>query len=256
MRSFASLAQAASHAADGWWTSDHILALANVVLAAVGVTTIIFGLIAIRSSGKVAEAAGKQADASEKLAQATGKQAAASDRIAESALAENLAGVRPQLVEVPKKLLSSGRAFDDEGPGKIIWTQDDTITVLVVPVRNVGPGVAFVKFAAISSNKARIDQPQMTAHVIAPGDTASVVSIAIATDSAYLALAHQFARRAVAVSLGYTDVNGAQPTLTRLTVARAAHSALVARSELFHCDEKWDPIGEPFASTTFLGRLQ
>ena len=151
-----------------------------------------------------------------------------------------MAGVRPQLVEVPKGLLSSGQ-FDHEGPGKIIWTLDETFAVLVVPVRNVGPGVAYIRMTAILNGQGPIHSPETTSSAIAPGDTASVISLATQGDNWYAALARQHAQKVVQVGVLYADVNGSQRTFTRLTVARAADVALVRVVELFHCDEKWDP---------------
>jgi hypothetical protein len=245
------------HATAGWWTTDHVLAVANVVVAASAVGTIVFGLAAIRSAGQqaaasadMAKSAGAQARASADLATATIRQADSSDRIAESALAQNLATIRPQLVDVPKQLLSSGKDFDHEGPGKIIWVLDAQQVVLIVPVRNVGPGVAYVRIAMILSPDGLIHEPEMTARAIAPGDTAKVISIALASDGAYTALAKRYDRRAAQVALSYCDINGEQRTMTRLTIARAADGrALVGRVELFNCDNKWDPMGEPLVTT-------
>jgi hypothetical protein len=245
------------HATVGWWTTDHVLAVANVVVAASAVGTIIFGLAAIKSAGQqaaasaeMAKSASAQASASADLATATGRQAVSSDRIAESALAQNLATVRPQLVEVPKQLLSSGKDFDHEGPGKIIWMLDAQQVVLIVPVRNVGPGVAYVRIAMILSPDGVIHEPEITARAIAPGDSAKVVSIALASDKAYTALAERYNRRAAQVGLSYSDINGEQRTMTRLTIASAADGrVLVGRVELFNCDDKWDPIGEPLVTT-------
>jgi len=82
------------------------MALADVVVAATAVGTIIFGIAAIKSSGAMADSATKQA--------------AASHRAAESARAQNLAGVRLLRVEVPKGLLRAAQ-IDHEGRGKILW---------------------------------------------------------------------------------------------------------------------------------------
>jgi hypothetical protein len=236
-----------SHATAGWWTTDHVLALANVVVAATAVGTIIFGIRAIKSSDAMAASATKQA--------------AASDAIAESARAQNLAGVRPLLVEVPKGILRTGE-IDHEGPGKIIWQHAAGGTiVLIVPLRNVGPGTAFVDQVRIGSAEAHIDEPEITSRAIAPGNTASVVSVAplsFDTAGSHGPLTQALFDGVVTVDVTYADVNSSQRTLTRLTVVatRDKKASLVRRVELYHCDDTWEPIEPPFVCTRLPAELR
>ena len=239
------------HVTAGWWNATRVLAVANVVLAAVGVGTIIFGVIAIRSSGTMAKAAGEQAQASATLAVATGKQADASDRIAVSADMQNLAGVRPLLVEVPKGLLGAAE-IDQEGPGKILWgTASGGTVVLTVPLRNIGPGPAFVDRVTIGPAQHPIAEAEMTARAVAPGDTAFVVSLTPDGTSSHGAMTQALDIGLVTVEVTYADVNSTQRTLTRLTVAATLDkkTVLVKMVELYHCDQEWRPIEPPFART-------
>jgi hypothetical protein len=226
------------HATAGWWNATRVLAVANVVLAAVGVGTVIFGLFAIKSSATLAVAAGKQA--------------AASDRIAVSADMQNLAGVRPLLVEVPKGLLGAAE-IDQEGPGKILWGKaaEGTI-VLTVPLRNIGPGAAFVDRVTIGPMNSPIAEAEMTSRAIAPGDVAFIVSLAqLGSDATrnYEPLIRALEDGVVTAEVTYADVNRTQRTLTRLTVAKAGNTTLVKIIELYHCDETWRPIEPPFVRT-------
>jgi hypothetical protein len=142
---------AVSHAAN-LITTDHVLAVANVILAAVALAT-------IWSSNKVTKVATTQATATEDLAKKAG------DQLKQSRQAQ-AASVRPIISYVLQDNVTDGEALEeaaDQGK-KVTFDGRDHVIVLdepdhiriTVPIRNVGPGPAFLKDASFNAGESEI----------------------------------------------------------------------------------------------------
>jgi hypothetical protein len=268
---------------------NDILLAANIVLAFAALVTAVVGVLAIVSSNRVVEHAAAQAEASAdqaresgKLAVSAGAQAKAMDESAQAtkeaveaaldqvALAQGslevesqalLASMRPVVVEVPLGLfthqierLSYVTNIDD---GAVSRSFNDDGSVLVgIPIRNIGPGPAFVRDAKLSPNPGMVFDASVDHLVIPSGERAIIWCEATEHTIGFSALKLGLQSGSVKAMVRYSDVGGTQRTQSMMQFRFAPEEAAadyatgsVEKLELYGCDDHWAPSNVPFNPT-------
>ena len=234
-----------------WFANtNHILALANVVVALVAVVAIIF-------SGKVAKA-------SEKTIEIAGEQIGLGQATLEQERATLLASVRPVIVEVPLGVYrTEGRKEGnilyptvDEGRVEFDIDRDHSFSIMI-PVRNIGTGPAFVHSAMITSNPGSLTTAFVDHQAVPQGELAHVSLDVPSDDPFHQAVVNVHLTGGLAAMIRYFDVGGVQRTqsVVRVSVRKpdeqewSQRIAYVRQVELFRCDDNWIPEDAPFITT-------
>jgi hypothetical protein len=260
--------------ANGYWTSNHILVLVNVVLAAAAVATAIVGVRTIKASNRVAKSAEDQAKATNTSVTAALQQV----ELGRMTLAQERealrTSVRPVVVDVPLGVflteppqVSGGGSIrvlqQTRDDGTIWWrrdSKDNDTARITVPIRNVGPGSAFINSAYLSAGSEYVFAARVNHQVIPPGEMSWIVAEVTLTDSKNLVVRSKLYTSQLDVGLRYSDVGGGQRTETILTIGASeladerdppmmSARAAVHHVELFRCTEEWISEAEPFVST-------
>lgn len=124
---------------------------------------------------------------------------------------------------------------------------------LQVPVRNVGPGPAFIRRVLISPVPGTVFEGQIDSQVIPSGELASTSLNITDSEPGFPALhaAHE-GGGTVNVGVLYSDVAGGQRTQTEFRLRRSTlppYRLTVEQVRLFECDDKWIRSEQPFASS-------
>ena len=202
-----------------------------------------------RSTGEEAKAVREQSEAVKDQAVAAREEVALSRAALE-------ASRRPVLVSVPLGLYASDTGDSimriRTDPGAIAFYQSEDRLTLSVPLRNAGDGLAFVR--GIDIVWPRPDEVpgfwigSASVTVIAPGElTAITNSTALESEElARSALERLQTIGVFSIEARYSDIAGAQETITRVDVQRpdTDPSWRVTRTRLFRPGE-----AEPFASS-------
>ena len=272
--------------APGFWTSEHVLVLVNVILAAAAVGTAIVGVRTIKSSNKVAKSAEDQARSTDASVKAALQQVELGQKTLEQERAALQASIRPLVVDVPSGMY--WRENDQEmwrfdgkrtDMGEITWIKTleyPEVVVLTVPVRNIGPGPAFIKGVQLMSGSEDLSTPDGTPifdrwmqgkegrgifsqpfidHEVIPTGEMARITFSVGDPESTGVLTKDFA-----VVVKYSDLSGAQRTQTVIrfstvephqppgeTMFRLVGDVL--RVELFYATDHWIPDSEPFVST-------
>jgi hypothetical protein len=142
---------AVSHAAN-LVTTDHVLAVANVILAAVALAT-------IWSSNKVTKVATSQATATEDLAKKAGDQLEQSRQALATSVRPIIAYVLQDAVtdgEAMQEAANQGKKVTFDGRDHVIVLDEPRHIRITVPIRNIGPGPAFLKDASFNAGESEI----------------------------------------------------------------------------------------------------
>lgn len=250
--------------ATGWFNTNRdlviltaVLVLANLVLAWTTHRT-------IRSSNKVAASAERQAIASE-------EQSAATDKTVTAALAQlNLgrdqlrqeqatlaASVRPLIVEVPlgTQVMNGRHGSAGTGDEGQIWIyQNDGTIRIVVPIRNVGNGTAFVKRSRLRAGVSQLRFDATTDHEVLPtNELATITAVVKPEDRGYEVLIGAVEFR---VDVLYSDLAGRQLTQSAIGFTRTpVEMPLAGRCKgsvrqvaLYESDDQW-ALGKQIVST-------
>lgn len=205
--------------ATGWWTTDHVLGLSNVVLAAAALGAIWFSYRVAAATRETVKAALKQVTLGEKQL--------------EKEREALLTSVRPILVDVEQIDPEHAVGLYDDEQGLTFWTRS----------RNVGPGAAFIHEGSFFSHSGNLIDRKFNRHVVPQGGTFDATVIAEALRSRIQDAPEADLR--ISFIVQYSDVGGGQRTETVIEFAKTpnvnALSFLVARVELRACDEKWIP---------------
>jgi hypothetical protein len=197
----------------GWWTSDHLLALTNGLLAAAALTAIFVSWNATSRTLKRSDA------------QLT---------LDTNAFRSN---TQPILVETADAT-------------KCISTdlQSNLDIVVSVFMRNVGKGPAFVRKAEFVSGRTNPDEAAVAAKVVIPVDEETRITYTLKSGSHFHKLFLE--RSEFAVALNYDDISGDQRTRSVMRIRHMDDDTFdVLGVGLYHCgkDEAWTREREPFA---------
>jgi hypothetical protein len=227
-------------------SNQNLLTIATFVLA------FLTGLLALATVG-MAMATRKVAKTTLETAQATSASALAAEyqtRLARDALE---AGVRPILTDVPAGTPSPFPEVSfDNGPKEtagdasmvVVPGEMDAFAYCSIPLRNVGPGVAFVTSLGLRFGEVGWSGKASSTVVAARESTRFTFSIPKDRPELEQGLADLRAGRIV-LEVRYTDVRGAQDTITRaVAVRRPGESFRVRQVFLFRAGEQ-----EPFVSS-------
>jgi hypothetical protein len=169
-----------------------------------------------------------------------------------------LASMRSVVIEVPLDVMTHeirsnlGTVTIDDGA---VWrTFNDDGSVLVgVPVRNIGPGPAFVRIAHLSPSPGMVFDAQADHQVIPPGERAVIRCEVTAQTTGFSALKLALQSRSLKAMVRYSDISGRQRTQSVVTFRFAAGSeteafaeGVVEKLDLYGCDEYWSPSDIPF----------
>jgi hypothetical protein len=230
--------------------TDTVLEVTNIILAVTALITAGTAIAAVLSSMQVTDAAKEQADATATLATATADLAKNADdqlRLAREALE---ASIRPAITYVPQ---DPSHPDSDLGPERQVKAglALPGIVFFSVPIRNVGPGPAFIQRAYLEGKGGKTDA--YLKHLVLPsGEITQIYGSARPGDSDLLAVA-AVVENNFKVGVRYTDVNGGQRTQTVIGVARVdwsrrghTHIYYQPMSEVtHHCGDDWKPVGAP-----------
>lgn len=227
--------------AAGWWTTDHVLALTNVVVAAAAAGTAIVAVVSIRSSGEIVTAAKDQAKATKETVDAATKQLELGESQLEKEREALQLAIRPILVDVQTNQLGPGPM-----PARIAEGEDGLL--FVAQSRNVGPGAAFIHNVSAFSQAGNLVGRTFSRHVVPPGET---LDMTVGVDALSQRInAEPYASLVISFIIHYTDVGGGQKTETVIEFSRRPGELYfsVTRVELRGCNEDWIP-GESIVRT-------
>lgn len=212
---------------------------------ALSITTIFLALM----TGALAIFTAKAAMATSRAAEAAVAEARNANTTAELARASLEAGVRPLLVDVPQ-----GKAADempiefDEGdtvyvddPGRVLIAEDDRYFFCSVPLRNVGPGAAFIRGLGLRFG-GDVGWSGKASATVVPSGEVSRFTFSVPKDRQELQEAiAQLQAGSVVLAARYTDVRGQQDTTTQAYVFWADGKPRVRQVSLHSATER-EPI--------------
>lgn len=153
--------------------------------------------------------------------------------------------IRPIIADVPK-LPEYDRA------GEVTFEVSDAMVRIIVPVRNIGLGPAFIHDAFLERWQ-QSKQAGTTLHKVLPRDesTPFVTTIA-AGDSLFDWIRSR--PKVVAIGITYSDIAGNEKTQSVLHLGGPDYttSYSVQMVQLFECDNDWKRKDQPFAYTGLL----
>jgi hypothetical protein len=249
-------------AATGFWTTNHVLVITNVVLATATIITAVAAVRAIKASNRVAEATEADVRASleqlkinEALVRVGGEQA-------ELTKAGLDASIRPLIVDVPYGALAEVNETIFPGqPGQVVGRHDagtiffrehlDRSWIGVsLPVRNVGVGPAFIRSVKASFGSAAIEARRLR-HLVPPGEFMRVEVVTTPEDvmHATLGMLLDGADFGLDIWVDFTDLAGHQHTRSQFTLVGKAEALGVFRVQLFNCSPSWDRETEAFVGS-------
>lgn len=230
----------------GWFTATHILVLTNMVLAAVA-------LLTIRSSNRVARASEQQA------VKAT-EQTDVSKQTLEQERAALLASVRPVVAEFPLGISITDERRDgsiftparDQGQVSFDCDQANTLS-LIVPIRNIGAGPAFVHHARVKIIPSAVVEAIVSHEVIPSDGERAIVWIDVPEIHPYHEALFAAERSGgLDVAVFYSDLDGVQRTQTVLHIEMGSSSnpwrdqaGFVSGIQFYECDTQWVPADDP-----------
>jgi hypothetical protein len=170
----------AAHA-QGFWTGTHTLILLNAILAAAALITALVGLLTIRASNRVAEATEKSAASASESTRVAGEQVVLGQKqidLGQRQLDQDLralaASVQPLVTDVPLDQYRQPevRQLGHHDLGAIVVNQINDSLEILVPIRNIGSGPAFIRVGSIGG-AVGMDVPAIfDREVIAAGELA------------------------------------------------------------------------------------
>ena len=213
-------------------SSDWIVNIGTLILAAAAVASAIFAAITLKASDKVLEAATKQATASEQLAEVTS--------------AIFVASSLPLLVDVPQHRVADGGNDHVRELVPIVTRGEDRV-MLTIPTRNVGTGPAViknVKFDAIDGTGPGI-RGNTAQKVVPSGETTLILTIDSAEHDPALTLATLTTRQFCAI-VDYSDYSGERNRRTVLYIFPSDNRHIFIRGvDVHECDAAWNVVGSP-----------
>lgn len=150
-------------------TTDHVLAAANVILAAVALAT-------IWSSNQVAKVATHQATATEDLAKKAGDQLETSRQALAASVRPIVAYMLQDAVtdgEAMQAATKQGKDFAFDGRDHVVVLDEQLHIRITVPIRNIGRGPAFLKDASFTVRADEISAV-LLANVLLTGESTRV----------------------------------------------------------------------------------
>jgi hypothetical protein len=205
-------------AATSYWTSEHVLIILNVVLAASAVATAIVGLKTIKSSNRVAAAAEAQGQIMQEELAVTNDQLELDRQALQSS-------VKPLLVA----------ALNQYGEASFDCVVTDDGTRVGLTLTNIGQGPAIVHSALLTLGPARVWEAD-SEHKVVPRDSLVRVSGSL-PDRGELERAIRDQRLGIGVK--YSDISSGQRTQSTVFLGNSLESPRIHRIEIHHCDDNW-----------------
>jgi hypothetical protein len=206
--------------ATSWFTSDHFLVLANVILAVVALGSIYFSIQVMRGAEGQLNAARKQLE---------------QDRLAQEA------SIRPLIVREPFP--------SDDSPGHEEEKSGTTPAgkiLIRLRVRNVGTGPALL-VRNFLTDLVLHSAPTPESYVIESGGSYFVSCLVLVDDPNYQALSDAMSKDEMYFVVCYSDIAVRQRLLTTLAADTSA-SLTNTVGETWLCDADWNQVGDPIVS--------
>ena len=214
-------------------SSDWIVNVGTLVLAAAAVASAIFAALALMASNRVLGAATKEAEATKQLAEVTSAMFAASSLPLLADIAQHQAHLA---ADEAYELLPAVRVDRDGG------------VAVSVPTQNVGVGPAVIKRAALNEidGKGRGIYCGTSVKVVPSGATTIIMTNGTAgSDSSAPPLATLVTKQFCAI-IDYSDYSGERNRRTVLYIIPIRDGTWFIRGvDLHECDKEWNIIGSP-----------
>jgi hypothetical protein len=232
-------------------TANQVLVLLNAILAAATLVTAFAAVVTIRSSKDVSKAAACQASATTEQATATAelaKKAGDQLRLGREALE---ASIRPTITHVPQDTSHPDVDLGPEGQVEV-KLELPGVVLFSVPIRNVGPGPAFLRGAYLEGKGGKTDA-YLKQRVLSNDEVTQIYIVARSGDPDLLSVAAVIENN-FRVGVTYEDQTGGQKTLTVISVVRIDWQGgtriyyLPMSEKTYHCDDHWEHAETPFST--------
>jgi hypothetical protein len=198
----------------GWWTSEHVLALTNVLLAGAALAAIFVSWNATRRTLEKSDAQ----------------------------LSLDTDSFRATLQPIIVETAASPDDID------IAIFPSSHIIEIRVRMRNVGRGPAFIRKAEITNGRAEPTEIAVPSNNVVPVNEPTTIFYDENPGRTFFGLVAGGSEYEFAVALNYDDISGAQRTRTVMRVKVTAQGAIeILGVGIYHCDENWRRERDPFA---------
>lgn len=210
--------------------SDWVINFGTLILAAAAIVSAWISVVSLKSSKNVLEAATTQSKATVELV--------------EIARAELTASYLPLLADVPQHRdefvgdVDHFPTVKEGGGGQLVS----------IPVRNVGPGPAFVKFAFLrSADGVGFDvKGEVAQSVTMSGETTVALFSSSSNDPSFQSQFRDLIKGAFQVIVLYSDFTNNRRRKTTLHIpADKGRNRIFSNVEVHECDKNWNVTGTP-----------